>query len=81
MVIHPVHGMSTSTDRDNGDTKDAAVPILIPSMVHHTQKGETVKIEDTGVISDTDESNEGFEDSSNTPHPLATPKEKYLWVY
>lgn len=33
-------GMSTSRDRDSGDTKDAAVPILIPGMVHHTQKGK-----------------------------------------
>ena len=29
---------------------------------------------------DTNESNhEGFEDVSNSPNPLATPKEKYLW--
>lgn len=26
-------------------------------------------------------SNEGFEDHTDTPHPLATPKEKYLWGF
>ena len=28
---------------------------------------------------DSDESNEGFSDPSNSPHPIATTKEKYLW--